>query len=84
MRHIKQNQRALYTNLLISGKLNSYLADINQQAEEMFSRLVKELAEKEDVTEQLKATDQMEWVRKMNNIRSRTIEVVNTELIYTV
>ncbi len=84
LRHIKQNQRALYTNLLISGKLNSYLADINQQAEEMFSRLVKELAEKEDVIEQLKATDQMEWVRKMNNIRSRTIEVVNTELIYTV
>ena len=83
-RYLKEHKRLFYSNLLTSGKLNSYLADINQQAEEMFSRLVKELAEKEDVIEQLKATDQMEWVRKMNNIRSRTIEVVNTELIYTV
>ena len=83
LRHIKQNRRVLYTNLLISGKLNSYLADINQQAEEMFFRLVKELAEKEDVTEQLKANNQMEWVARMNNIRSRTTEVVNTDFIYT-
>ena len=83
LRHIKQNRRVLYTNLLISGKLNSYLADINQQAEEMFFRLVKELAEKEDVTEQLKANNQMEWVARMNNIRRRATEVVNTDFIYT-
>lgn len=84
LRHIKQNQRVLYTNLLTSGKLNSYLADIDEQAEEMFSRLVKQLAEKENVTEKLKAENQMEWVKKMNSIRSRAIEVVNTELIFTI
>lgn len=82
LRHIKQNRRVLYTNLLISGKLNSYLADINQQAEEMFFRLVKELAEKEDVTEQLKANNQMEWVGRMNNIRNRATEFVNADLIF--
>ena len=69
-------------NLLTSGKLNSYLADVDEQAEETFSRLVKELAEKENVTEKLKAENQMEWVRKMNNIRSRVMEIVNTELIF--
>lgn len=83
LRHIKQNRRVLYTNLLTSGKLNSYLADINRQAEEMFSRLVKQMAEYEGVTEQLKADNQMEWVARMNNIRSRATEVVNTDLIYT-
>ena len=71
-------------NLLTSGKLNNYLADIDNQAEEMFSRLVKQLAEKENVTEKLKAENQMEWVRKMNNIRSRVMEIVNTELIFTI
>lgn len=84
LRYIKQHRKAFYTNLLTSGKLNSYLADIDRQAEEMFSRLVKEYAEKEDVTEQLKADSQMVWVGRMNNIRSRVIEIVNTELIYTV
>lgn len=84
LRYIKQHRKAFYTNLLTSGKLNSYLADIDRQAEEMFSQLVKEYAEKEDVTEQLKADNQMEWVGRMNNIRSRAIEIVNTELIYTV
>lgn len=84
LRYIKQHRKAFYTNLLTSGKLNSYLADIDRQAEEMFSRLVKELAEKEYLTEQLKADNQMEWVGRMNNIRSRAIEIVNTELIYTV
>lgn len=84
LRHIKQNRRVLYTNLLTSGKLNTYLADIDKQAEEMFSRLVKELAEKENVNEELKATDQMLWVQKMNNIRNRATEIVNAELIYTV
>ena len=82
LRHIKQNRRALYTNLLTSGKLNSYLADINRQAEEMFSRLVKELAEKENVNEELKATDQMLWVRKMNNIRNRATEIAHSEVIF--
>ena len=84
LRYIKQNRRVLYTNLLTSGKLNSYLADIDRQAEEMFSRLVKELAEREYLTEQLKADNQMEWVGRMNNIHSGAIEIVNTELIYTV
>ncbi len=83
LRHIKQNRRVLYTNLLTSGKLNSYLADINRQAEDMFFRLVKQMAEHEGVTEQLKADNQMEWVARMNNIRSTAIEIVNNDLIYT-
>lgn len=83
LRHIKQNQRVLYTNLLTSGKLNSYLADINRQAEEMFFRLVKQMAEREGVTELFKAENQIEWVQRMNNIRNRATEVVNTDLIYT-
>ena len=69
--------------LLTSGKLNSYLADIDRQAEELFSRLVKQMAEMEGVTEQLKADNQMEWVGRMNNIRSMAMEIVNSELIYT-
>ena len=69
-------------NLLTSGKLNNYLADIDNQAEETFSRLVKQLAEKENVTENLKAENQMLWVQKMNNIRNRATEIVNTEVIY--
>ena len=83
LRHIKQNRRVLYANLLTSGKLNTYLADINLQAEEMFSRLVKQMAEREGVTEQLKVDNQMAWVARMNNIRSRATEVVNTDFIYT-
>ena len=83
LRHIKQNRRVLYTNLLTSGKLNSYLADINRQAEEMFSRLVKQMAEYEGVTEQLKADNQMAWVGRMNDIRSRATEIVNNDLIIT-
>lgn len=83
LRHIKQNRRVLYTNLLTSGKLNSHLADINRQAEEMFSRLVKQMAMRESVTEQLKADNQMEWVARMNNIRSRAMEIINEELIYS-
>lgn len=69
-------------NLLTSGKLNGYLTDIDEQAENMFSRLVKEMAEKQGITEQLKATDQMAWIGKMNAIRNATIEIVNKELIY--
>ena len=87
MRHkkfLKENHRVLYANLMTSGKLVTYLDDIERQATTMFLRLVKELAEKENVTEELKATDQMLWVQKMNNIRNRATEIVNSELIYTV
>ena len=82
LRYIKQNRKVLYLNLLTSGKLNGYLADLDKQAEEMFSRLVKQMAEREGVTEQLKADNQMEWVGRMNNIRSRATENVNKDLIY--
>ena len=71
-----------YYNLLTSGKLNGYLADIDRQAEEMFSRLVKQLAEKENVTEALKAENQMLWVQKMNNLRNAAMEIVSSDLIY--
>lgn len=83
-RYLKQNHKVLYYNLLTSGKLNSYLADIEQQSQDFFLRLVKDLAEKENVTEELKAENLMLWVQKMNNIRNRAIEVVNTKLIFTV
>ena len=72
----------LYTNLLTSGKLNSYLADINRQAEEMFSRLVKELAEKEGITETLKAENQMLWVQRMNAVQETATEIVNNDLVF--
>ena len=68
-------------SLLTSGKLNSYLADIDKQAEDMFLRLVKQMAEREGVTEQLKAENQMEWVGRMNNIRNRATEIINADLI---
>lgn len=83
-RYLKQNHKVRYYNLLTSGKLNSYLADVEQQAQNLFSRLVKDLAEKENVTEELKSTDMMLWVQKMNNIRNRATEIVNAELVYTV
>ncbi|MBK6089988.1 TnpV protein [Ruminococcus difficilis] len=83
LRYIKQHHKIRYTNLLTSCKLTAYLADIDEQAEEMFFRLVKQLAEKEGVTEQLKANNQMLWVKRMNNIRNRATEIVNSELIYT-
>ena len=81
LRYLKQHRKVLYSELLISGKLNDYLADINEQVEEMFSRLVKQLAEKEGVTEVLKAENQMLWVQKMNNIRNAAMEVVSNDLI---
>ena len=81
-RYLKQNHKVLYMNLLTSGKLNAYLADIDEQAEAMFSQLVKEMADKQGVTEHLKATDQMAWVGKMNAIRNAAIEIVNKELIF--
>ena len=82
LRYLKQHRKGLYSELLISGKLNDYLADLNEQAEELFSRLVKQLAEKEGVTEALKAENQMLWVQKMNSIRSAAMEVVSNDLIY--
>ena len=83
-RYLKQNHKVRYYNLLTSGKLNSYLADIEQQAQQLFLRLVKDLAEKENVTEELKATDMMLWVRNMNNIRNRATEKVNADIIYKI
>ena len=82
LRYIKKNRKVLYLNLLTSGKLNGYLADIDTQAEDMLSRLVKQMAEREGVTEKLKVDNQMEWVGRMNNIRNRATEIVNGELIY--
>ena len=83
-RYLKQNHKVLYYNLLASGKLNNYLADIESQAQHLFSRLVNDLAEKENVTEELKATNIMLWVQKMNNIRNQATEIVNAEIVYTV
>jgi hypothetical protein len=82
LNYLKHHRKVLYYNLLTSGKLHSHLADTEEQAQELFSRLVKEYAEKEGVTEQLKATDQMKWVRKMNNMRSIATEIVLKEIIY--
>lgn len=81
-RYLKQHHKVLYYNLLTSGKLHSHLADTEEQARALFSRLVKEYSEKEGVTEQLKATDQMTWVRQMNNIRNRAAEIVNVEVVF--
>ena len=82
LRYIREHRKALYTGLFLDGKLGSYLADLNEQAEDMFSRLVRELAEKEGIMETLKAADQMEWVRRMNAIRETATEIVNNDLIY--
>lgn len=81
-RYLKQYHRVRYYNLLTSGKLNSYLADIDEQAEELFSRLVRQMSEKQGITEQLKASDQMMWVGRMNAVRNAAMEIVNKELIY--
>lgn len=81
-RYLKQSHKVRYYNLLTSGKLDSYLADIEEQAEKMFSELVKALAKEEKVTEELKATDMMLWVQKINNIRNRATEIVNEQAIY--
>ncbi len=80
--YLKRHHRVLYYNLLTTGKLNSHLAEINEQAENMFVQLVKKLAEQEGVTEKLKAENQMLWVQRMNNIRNRATEIINAELIY--
>ena len=80
-RYLKEHRQAAYATLLTSEKLNSYLADIDRHAEKLFSRLVKQMAEHEGVTEQLKVENQMEWVRRMNNIRNAAIEYVNNKII---
>ena len=82
LRYLKEHRRVLYANLLTTGKLNSYLVDIDQQADEMFDRLTKQMAAAEGITEQLKTTDQMEWVRRMNSIRNRAMEIVKSEIVY--
>ena len=81
-RYLKQNRKVHYYKLLTSGKLDSYLADIEEQAQNLFSRLVKDLAEEENVTEELKVTDMMLWVQKMNNISNRATEIVNEQIIF--
>ena len=82
LRYLKNHRKVFYVNLLTSGKLNNYLADIDRQAEEMFEQLVSQMAAAEGITEQLKATDQMAWVGRMNSIRNRAIEIVNREIIF--
>ena len=81
-RYLKRNHKVRYYNLLTSGKLDSYLADIEEQAQNLFSRLVKDLAEKENVTEKLKSYNPMLWMQKMNNIRNRATEIVNSQIIF--
>lgn len=82
LRYLKQHHKVLYYNLLTSGKLHSHLADVEEEAQALFSRLVKEYAEKEGVTEQLKEANQMLWVSKMHNIRNRASEIVNAEVVF--
>ncbi len=82
MQYIKEHKQFIYLNLLTSGRLNEYLASVDEQAEDMFSRLVREYAERKGVTEQLKAENQILWVQKMNNIRACVREVVEREVIY--
>ena len=82
LRYIREHRKSFYTGLFLDGKLKSYLADLNGQAEDMFFRLVKELAEKEGISETLKATGQMEWVRLMNTVRETATEIINNDLIY--
>ena len=82
LRYLERNRKILYTNMLTKGKLTAYLADIDEQAENMFDQLVRQLAEREGVTEQLKANNQMLWVKKMNSIRNRAEEIILREMIY--
>ena len=82
LRYLKQHHKVLYYNLLTSGKLHSHIADVEEQAQELFSRLVKEYAEKEGVTKQLKKENPIEWIRRMNNIKMRVREMVNSEVIF--
>ena len=81
-RYLRENKHAVYSGLLISGKLDAYLADIDRQAEDMFARLMKEMAQREGITEELKAADQMAWVGAMNSVRQRAMEIVDGDMIY--
>ena len=83
LRYIREHKKAFYTSLLTSGKMQSYLADVEEQAQELFDRLMKQLAEREGVTEWLKADNHMEWIKKMSNIQARAREIVNAELIFS-
>ena len=83
LRYLKEYRRGTYINLLTSGRLNTYLAEIDKQAEEMFSRLIEQMANGDGVTEQLKAADQLSWIRAMNNIRNRATEIINTTIIFS-
>lgn len=83
LKYLRENKKAVYTGLLLSGKLNSYVEELNQSAQTRFDQIVRQMAKQQDVTEKLKATDQMKWIRLMNNIRSCADEVVLKELIYT-
>lgn len=82
LNYLRDNKRVFLSDLQLSGKLNGYLADIDRQAEDMFFRLVKQMAEREGVSETLKAEDQMEWIQRINSIRNRAIAIVNTEIIF--
>ena len=82
LQYLQQSHRGIYDGLLLSGKLNGYLVGLDRQADEMFRRLIAQLADRDNITEQLKATDQMEWVRRMNAARAAATEIVNNELIY--
>lgn len=82
MRYIREHKKVFYTNLLISGKLHSHLADVEEQAQELFDRLMKQCAECEGITEKLKADNQMVWIGKMNALRSAVAETVNAEVIF--
>lgn len=82
-KYLKQNHKLLYTNLLTGGKLNKYLVTVNEQTNDMFLRLVDQFAKKENVTEKLKAENPMIWVQKMNNIRSRVTDIINTDIIFS-
>ena len=82
LRYLKKHHRVLYANLLTGGKLNSYLVDIDRQAQDMFERLVKQMAEHEGVTEQLKSADQMDWVHRMNRIRNQAMEIVHSSILF--
>ena len=82
LHHLKRHHKVIYANLLTSGKLPEYLADIDRRAEELFLRIAKQMADAEGITEKLKASDQMEWVRQMNSSRNRAMEIVNAELIF--
>ena len=82
-RYLKEHRRVRYTTLLTGGELNAYLADIDRRAEELFPRLVKQMADADGISETLKANDQMEWVGRMNNVRSRAFEIVEVDIIYT-